>query len=83
MGVKRLFENSNDSTLLTPRQVLEIAIDDIDNGVWDPNKLLVVSLNDLDDNYIINWSQSNMKTAECISLCECAKTTFLAQMNLV
>jgi len=80
-----LADKTSDSRFISPKQTLEDCIAMLGRegkGAWtDCNKLLVIAIDTNEEGYDISWSQSNMKVSECITVCEVAKSSFLAKMG--
>lgn len=72
-----------DGRLQSPEQALQDALGEIreNSSLKDVKKLLVLALDDNDGEYIVSFFQAGMKMSECLTLCDVAKTQFLAEMN--
>jgi len=74
-----------DSTRQTPEMIFNEAISYIgkEGAFKDGTKALVLMLDDTDGNYNVSWINANMKSSECMALCETAKYRFLSEMGYV
>lgn len=50
---------------------------------FNPQKVLILTINDTDQNYTVNWFQGGMKMSECISTIEIAKILFMKEMGYI
>ena len=78
-----LSEKTNDATLRPPMQALEEAIKHCQEGglLEGRRKILILSLDDANGEYKVNFIQSGMNMSQCLTVCEVAKAVFLAEMN--
>jgi len=78
-NVISMANKKRDSSLWTPKQALEDALNDLENdeGYKDVNKILIVFLTKSDESYKTSWTQAGMSMSECVALCEVAKASFL------
>ena len=67
--VEYIADALNDNSRITPAQVLQDAIADIESGKRNPNKLVVFMLEDGDDKYHTNFYASNLRISELLALC--------------
>jgi hypothetical protein len=73
--------HSESALRISPRQALEQAIQDIDEGYFEGKKVLIITLDDTGaDVYDAGFLQAGMSMAECLGLCEVIKTQFLKYM---
>lgn len=72
-----------DNTLLSVREMLLDVVADIDAGLISPNKAFVITVNDEDGQYALNWGACNARSSEMISMCEVAKTVLLQCMGYI
>lgn len=72
----------NDNKLVSPREVLQDVIADIDSGKSPMNKVLILMLDDSKpDGYGFNFAASNMKLSEMVALCEVMKSYFTSKIR--
>lgn len=66
----------------TVESLLKDSIEDIKTEEeFNPDKAIILFLTTKDGQYVVNWSQANMKMSECITLCEIGKEMFKREMN--
>ena len=63
------------------KQLLEDELEELPERELNPNKALVLYLNDTNGQYGINWSQGGMRMSECLALCDIAKGLFKREME--
>jgi len=83
--VLSLSEHTGRSTLTSPEQALESALEMIgQRGAFEHGKkLMIIALDDKEGQYGISFVQAGMRMSECVALCEVAKIEFLRQMNMI
>ena len=82
--VIKLADAANSGTHRSPENMLEEALKEVREGQWaGRKKALVITVDEEDDSYIVNWMQAGLKMSQCVSLCEVAKVKFLTEMNYV
>ena len=82
--VIRLADAANSGTHRSPENMLEEALKEVREGQWAARKrMLVITVDEEDDSYVVNWMQAGMKMSQCVALCEVAKVKFLTEMNYV
>lgn len=81
--VVRLGDVAHNGAMLSPKDTLEDAINDIgNNGALEKGKkLVIIALDDTDGCYNVTWYQCGMKMSECLTLCEVAKMRFFGKMG--
>lgn len=78
-----LGEKTGDAKMQSPEQALRDALNEFGEGgcFEGRKKILILSLDDAEGEYIVNFIQAGMKMSQCVSLCEVSKTIFLKEMN--
>lgn len=79
--VTRLADVKNDNRFITPIDTLKDAITDIESGEKNPNKLMVLMLNDMNGKYDVNFYCSNLRASEVVALFEIEKDIFVRMIN--
>jgi len=82
-NVISMADKTQNGTLQSPEQALQDALKDIGkHGAFkNGKKLLILALDDDDGQYSVSFIQAGMKMSQCLTLCEVAKTKFLAEMG--
>jgi len=66
-NVDRQENNSSSSELISPKQLLEMAIEEIDSGKLSPNRAIIILVSDVGDNAErISARWSNMGTGQSV-----------------
>lgn len=66
-NVDRQENNSSSSELISPKQLLEMAIEEIDSGKLSPNRAIIILVSDVGDNAErISARWSNMDMAQSV-----------------
>ena len=77
-------EKTDDATRCSPVQALQEAEKDFTDGVLSHvKKVLILSVDDTDGQFKINFIQSGMKMSQCLAACEVAKAVFLKEMGYI
>lgn len=63
-----LAEVKNDNSLITPESALRDALEDLREGKFKCNKMLIICLDDEDDNYCVRHFISNLRCSETLAL---------------
>lgn len=83
-NVLSIADKLNSGIHRTPENMLEKAIEEVRDGVWtDIKKMMVITVDEENQSYIVNWMQAGMKMSECLTLCEVAKIRFLSEMGYI
>jgi hypothetical protein len=72
-----LAEQTEDALFYTPLMVLEDAIKDIKEGRRDPNKILIIMLDDRDNRYKTTWYNGGMSFSRMLALVEVFKARLI------
>jgi hypothetical protein len=88
INVVDMSKATGDGRVRSPEQMLEEALSyirdpDDTSSFSKAKKMMIISLDDSDECYQVNWLQAGMKMSECVSLCEVAKVQFLGGMEHV
>lgn len=75
--IVRLSDEANDNRFNSPLGSLRHAIEDIEDGVFDPNRLIVIALNNRDDGYNHKTYMANISRSQSIALLESVKFDLL------
>lgn len=67
--------------MISPEQVLAEVQRELKENTPPLKKLIVITLNEADGHYDINWRQAGMKISEIIALLELAKHTMIEEMG--
>ena len=68
----------------SPETMLVEALEEVRNGSRsNRKKMLVLTVDEENDSYIINWMQAGMKMSQCLTLCEVSKMRFLTDMGYI
>jgi hypothetical protein len=70
-----------DATMWSPKDALENALEQYENG--DYNKVIIIRVNDKDGAYDVGFTQAAMKCSEMISACEIIKQKAIENMGLL
>jgi hypothetical protein len=74
MSVHHLAFERGDNKLITPRELVEKLLMDIDQGKCKPDKLLIITQEPLENGRnSIGYYASNVDRSEHVSLCELSK----------
>ena len=79
MGIESMADFTSDGTKRGAIETLKSVIKDIESGDIEPNKILVLSLNDANNQYFAHFHQGGMRMSECITLCETRYSTHLTK----
>ena len=76
---------TGDAFMVSPEQALKDALKETENGgcFEGRKKILILSLDDTNGKFSVNFIQAGMKMSECISVCEVSKAIFLKDMNYI
>ena len=66
-----------DNRFTPPVQLLHETIQEIEDGVCTPNKLVILMLDSTDEKYNVSYRMSNIRFSEVVSLLEVGKSSFL------
>lgn len=80
-----LGDKTGDAAMQDPVELLKDAIKEFEEGghFEGRDKVLILSLDDNEGEYSVNFMQAGMKMSQCISLCEVSKAIFLKEMNYI
>ena len=68
----------------SPETMLLEALEAVRSGSWsNRKKMLVLTVDEENESYIVNWMQAGMKMSQCLTLCEVSKMKFLVEMGYV
>ena len=68
----------------SPEHMLLEALEEVRNGRWDNRKkMLVLTVDEENNSYRVNWMQAGMHMSQCLTMCEVAKALFLKEMNYI
>ena len=82
LGAKRA-DKFNDNRLVSPGDCLADAKSELESGKRIANKVLILTLNDVDGGYDVGHYASDLSCAEMIALMEVAKARFLSYMGVI
>ena len=83
----KLFDYTEKSTMISPKQLLEKALSDmetdsiVDKLFKNPPKMVILYLNDIDDRYDVGFVQAQMKLSEIVGLLEIVKSDIIKMLN--
>jgi len=78
----KLADSANSGAYRSPEQMLIEALEEVRSGAWSGNKkMLILTVDEEDNQYSVNFMQAGMRMTQCISLCEVGKILFLTEMN--
>ena len=84
--VHRIGDDNPDGTTQVLAALHE-CIGAIEDGTINPNKVLILTLRDRDDEgaaiYDPRWFNAGLRASECLALCDIAKTMFKQLMNFI
>lgn len=67
----------------SPKQALELVLEDIASGEIDPDKLLILTLDTKDGAYHVMRYTAGLQPIDVIAMCEIAKTKVLQRMGYI
>lgn len=76
-------DRENDNTLLSPKEMMLDVVADIDAGKLAPTKAIVITLDDADGSYALNWHTCNARCSDMIAMAEVMKAMLLSQMGYI
>ncbi len=82
-NIKSFGRETDNGKLMTPEETLDDVRDTIgkNGALKNGKKMIVLCLDDTDNNFRLTWFQCGMTMSQCVSLCECAKSKFLKEMD--
>ena len=84
MTIISIADAAGSGTHRSPENMLEEALKEVREGSWEGRKkMIVITVDEDDDSYIVNWMQAGMRMSQCMALCEVAKVKFLTEMNYI
>lgn len=83
--IESIGKKINNGKMMRIEDMLEDVVSDIGvrGALKKGSKALVVTLDDTDGKYNVNYYQAGMKMSECLALCEAVKAIFLQNMNYI
>jgi len=74
MGVHHIAEVSQDNTRITPKQILEMMLRDLENGETSPDKVLIIYTEPLENGgQRLGFYAANVRRDDHIVMCELSK----------
>lgn len=76
-------DNLRDASDMTPEMLLEMALREVRSGEEECNKMVIVTLNTMEDSFRVGYYNAGCKASEAALACEIAKIRFLNAMGQV
>jgi hypothetical protein len=79
-----LAQHANSALHRNPEQMLLEALKEVREGAWTNNhKMLILTVDEENDSYRLNWMQTGMRMSQCIAMCEVGKAKFMTEMGYI